>query len=92
METQEVANGFAAPKPSREDVREKRADVRFRIALKALDSGNSDWLEDHVHELTEEQREQLAGKAIELRVAAGLRDESARVAIPPEIEGYRLSG
>jgi hypothetical protein len=33
-----------------------------------------------------------AGKAIELRVAAGLRDESARVAIPPEIEGYRLSG
>lgn len=56
----------AAEKPEhRETTPDKRAEIRWRIALKAAESGNTDWIEEHADELTEVQQEQLGAMAIE---------------------------
>lgn len=57
---------FAQSTPADDaDPREKRADIRWRIALKAMESGNIDWLEEHADELTDAQQGQLANMAME---------------------------
>lgn len=56
----------AAEKPERREATpDKRAEIRWRIALKAAESGNTDWIEEHADELTEDQQKQLGAMAIE---------------------------
>ena len=65
MQMQNCADAKAEKPERREATPDKRAEIRWRIALKAAESGNTDWIEEHADELTEDQQEQLGTMAIE---------------------------
>ena len=65
MQMQNCADAKAEKLERREATPDKRAEIRWRIALKAAESGNTDWIEEHADELTEDQQEQLGTMAIE---------------------------
>ena len=57
--------GDDGAKDERAEGLDRRAEMRWRIACKAVEAGNAEWIEEHAGELTEEQQERLAEQAME---------------------------